>query len=83
MVKDLSEYTSFVDFFTRQVKPREIDPNPAVLVSPADSKVLSIAEIKEDSTFLVKNINYSLGELITGKKGYRINGEILDSLKKS
>ena len=83
MVKGIEEYESFVDFFTRQVKPRAIDARSNVLVAPADSKVLSITEVTQDSTLLVKSINYSLGELITGTKDYKADGEILQSMKKS
>ena len=45
MVQPLESYDSFLSFFTRKVKPRDIDQRPNVLVSPADSRVLSFGEV--------------------------------------
>lgn len=32
---------------------------------------------------MVKDIKYSMGELLTGKNGYKIEGELLESMKKA
>jgi hypothetical protein len=32
---------------------------------------------------LIKDINYSLGELLVGVEGYKIEGVVLDSMKRS
>lgn len=66
MVEDMEYYTTFNEFFTRKVKPRVIDQNEDLIVSPADSKVLTISEVKGDSNILVKGINYKMGEFLTG-----------------
>lgn len=81
MVKDISEYNNFREFFTREVKPRQINPDPNVLVSPADSKILQISELKGDKNMLIKKVEYSLGEFLTGIEGYKLDGELFDSLK--
>merc|ERR1712070_436350 len=60
------DYESIQEFFTRPVKPRTWDLSERKLVSPADSKILSVAEVKEDSVFLVKGRTYSFSELVTG-----------------
>jgi len=56
------------EFFTRKVKKRPIKYNLNKVLSPCDAKVLSISEITEDKTFLIKGRNYSLGEFYTGIK---------------
>lgn len=81
MVKAPSEYTSFVDFFTREVKPRNIDPNSKSLVAPADSKVLTISEVKENDILLIKDIKYSMGEFLTGNKEEKFNSVELEGIK--
>lgn len=83
MVLPLEEYNNFQEFFTRRVKEREIPEDKNLLIAPADSKILQIAEVKGDENILVKNINYSLGEFLTGINGYKMDGEVFDSLKKS
>ena len=52
-----------------------------MLVAPADSKVLSIAEVKDDSVFLVKNRTYGFSELITGKRQISTNEELVNRMK--
>jgi phosphatidylserine decarboxylase len=51
------------------------------MVSPADSKILNIAEVKSDENLLIKGINYKLGEFLTGIRNYKIEKEIYESLK--
>ena len=83
MVKPIEEYTSFVDFFTREVKPRQIDANPNVLVAPADSKVLTLTEVNKNDVLLIKGINYGLGEFLTGKKEDIYSDEDISKIRKT
>lgn len=83
MVEPIEHYESFVDFFTRKVKPRTIDAKPNILVSPADSKVLSFGEVKGNDVLLVKSMNYSLGEFLTGRKHEVYSAEDLEKIKKT
>lgn len=83
MVRPVEDYESFVDFFTRQVKPRKIDPKANQLVAPADSRVLSFGEVKGDDVLLVKGMNYSLGEFLTGEKHQKYSAADLEKIKKT
>jgi pyruvate,water dikinase len=67
---DLSEcsqrdWPSFAAFFTRRPRPgaRPIDPNPAHLIAPADSKLLA-AQIRPGLTVNVKGVPYSVPDLL-------------------
>lgn len=83
MVEPLEHYQSFVEFFTRKVKPRVIDQKPNVLVSPADSRVLSFGEVVGNDVLLVKGMNYALGEFLTGYKSQVYSAEDLEKIKKT
>lgn len=65
-IGEFADYATLTDFFTRPVRPRTIDTDLTKLVAPADSKVLSITEVTDDSVFLVKGRTYSFTELVTG-----------------
>ncbi len=56
------EFSTFNDFFIRQLKPeaRPIDRDPDVLVSPADGKVMAFSEIHKLDTFFAKGQEFSL-----------------------
>jgi len=67
---DLSQYlqrryTSFNDFFTRQIDPacRPIDQTPESLISPCDSR-LSVYPIDETQRFFIKNTEYTVAQLL-------------------
>ena len=83
MVHDFAHYPRFVDFFTREVKPREILDNPNELVSPADSVLLNFSEIEGNDVLLVKGINYKLGEFLTGEKDQVMDKDALNQVKKN
>lgn len=83
MVEPLDKYNSFVEFFTRQVKPRNIDPSQSVVVAPADSKVLTITEVKGNDVLLIKEINFGLGEFLTGKREEVFSPEDVEKIKKT
>lgn len=59
-------YTSFNDFFTRKLVPgaRPVDPNPRVLVSPADGLVEDLGPIDLAATVTVKGKLYAVGDLL-------------------
>lgn len=70
---DLSEavepaegYASFNEFFTRRLRDglRPVDPDPDVVVSPADGRLDDAGEIDEGRTFVVKGQRYDAAELL-------------------
>lgn len=64
-----SSFKSFNDFFTRKLKPgfRSFDMTPNVLCSPCDSK-LTVYKIDEDSVFEIKDVSYTVAELLRSNK---------------
>ena len=67
MVKSFSEYKTINSFFTREIKPRNISQEEGVMVSPADSKILSVVPVTKDMVVAVKGVDYSLGQFLYGK----------------
>lgn len=70
---DLSEYEipeggwpSFDAFFTRPLRPglRPVDPDPAVVVSPADGRLEDAGPIDRGATLRVKGTLYDVAELL-------------------
>ncbi len=61
------EFSSFNDFFTRQLKPelRPVDMAPEAFVSPCDGR-LSAFPITKDSAFDVKGSSYTVCDLLGG-----------------
>lgn len=59
-------YTSFDDFFTRELRPgaRTVDMRPNVIVSPADGRVEDLGRIEKNARFQVKGFEYEVGELL-------------------
>lgn len=70
------EFLSFNDFFTRKIADgkREIDENPASVISPADSK-LTVYDIDEESVYRIKGCDYSIVKLLGGD--YELSREFL------
>ena len=71
---DMSDYTersysSFNDFFTRDLKPgkRFINRDKEVLISPSDGRV-SVYEIDDNMTFNIKDSYYTIESLTHSKK---------------
>lgn len=77
----LEHFTSWNDFFGRKIIPRPIDKTQFSLVSPADSKLLSLQEVTEDSILLIKNIKYSVGNFLTGVHNTAYSEDQISSLK--
>ena len=64
--KDLSDFTSFNDFFIRTLKTeaRKINKDKDILISPGDGRLFAYTNISMNNLIQVKNITYSLSELI-------------------
>ena len=82
MVKKLEDFETFQQFFTREVKPREYNDNPAELVSPADSRVLAIKKVEANDVYLIKGKTYGLCEYYEGKPDCQYDADTIDSLFK-
>jgi phosphatidylserine decarboxylase len=59
-------FGTFDEFFTRRLKPgaRPLDPDPSVILSPADGRVEDFGRIEPGARFLVKGQTYEVGELL-------------------
>ncbi|CAM4013217.1 archaetidylserine decarboxylase [Cohnella lubricantis] len=64
--KQISEYASLNDFFTRRLKPgsRPIDETPDVLVSPVDARITACGAVENGQLLQVKGQDYTLEELL-------------------
>lgn len=64
--KELSEFTSLNDFFTRRLKTgvRPLDLDPDALLSPVDAVITGMGAIHEGQIFRVKGQEYRLQELL-------------------
>lgn len=64
------DYPTFNDFFTRELKAgvRPVDPNDAVIVSPADGVVSAAGDITGDRLFQAKGRYFSLTALLGGDR---------------
>jgi phosphatidylserine decarboxylase len=65
--RPITEYRTFVEFFTRRLKPgaRPIAAGP-VAVSPVDGTVAELGDIVDSTLYQAKGKPYSLAELIGG-----------------
>ena len=63
---DLSSYTSFNAFFTRQLKPevRPLDKGVDTITSPADGVISQAGKISKNKILQAKNVDYSLARLV-------------------
>ena len=62
--KPIEDFTSFQDFFTREVKNRKIDSSN--IVSPVDGKIVDFGKIKDSIN--VKNFSYYIEAFLCNKK---------------
>lgn len=60
------DYVHFNDFFTRALKPgvRPLDPDPQVLLCPADGAISQCGDIGEGRILQAKGMDYSAAELL-------------------
>ncbi len=68
--ESIKDYKSFNDFFTRRLKKtaRPINMNKAILISPADGRILAYEKINIDQMIQVKGFTYSLSSMLNNKK---------------
>lgn len=66
MARPLESYRSFLDFFTRPLKPglRPMDPDPQVIGSPADGTVQNAGRITAGHLIQVKGLPYAAADLL-------------------
>ncbi|WP_320170132.1 phosphatidylserine decarboxylase [Maridesulfovibrio sp.] len=66
ILKPLDQFSSFNDFFTRELKPgcRSVDLNSESIVSPADGKITAFADMDALHTFFVKGQEFSLDSFL-------------------
>ena len=62
----INTYKNFNDFFIRKLLPeaRPFDKNSNTLISPGDGRLLAYTNISMENLVQVKNIHYSLAELL-------------------
>jgi len=65
VLRPLSSFKSFNDFFIRELKPgaRPVDATPAHLISPADARLLAL-DLNDQSQIPVKGYWYQLNDLL-------------------
>ena len=64
--KDIKDFTSFNDFFTRELisEARPITNDPDILISPGDGRLTAYENIDLDNIVQIKGLTYSLRELV-------------------
>jgi len=69
---DAADYTTFNDFFTRELKPgsRVQDPDPFSFTCPADGRISQCGRITNDRLFQAKGHHYSLRSLLGNDPAY-------------
>lgn len=66
LIKDISKYSTFNDFFARKLTPdsRPIIPSPDIFISPADGRVFAWENIDINKLIQVKGLYYNMSELL-------------------
>ena len=69
-IKNTDDFTSFNDFFIRELhkNSRPFDINSSKLISPGDGRLFAYENISMNNLVQVKNITYSLSELLGDNK---------------
>ncbi len=64
--KEITQYQSLNDFFTRRLKKdaRPIDTNESSLVSPVDARIMGMGKVEADRLYNIKGQDYSIKELL-------------------
>ncbi len=65
-LKQIDDFVSFNDFFTRKIhlSARPIDERPGACIAPADGKVLVYEKIDADTTFRIKRCTFNLRDFL-------------------
>lgn len=73
----ITEYNSFNEFFTREIKQRVIENG---IISPVDGEILSNGIIKSDTIIQCKGTHYSISKLLKSKQfnNQLINGKYIN-----
>lgn len=68
--KKVEEFTSFNDFFYRELKDgaRPIDFSQDILTSPADGKILVFEDLEKEKEFYIKGDKFTLEEFFANKE---------------
>lgn len=68
--KKVEEFTSFNDFFYRELKDgaRPIDFSQDILTSPADGKILVFEDLEKEKEFYIKGDRFTLEEFFANKE---------------
>ena len=71
----IDAYKNFNDFFARKLLPeaRPFDKASNILISPGDGRLLAYTNISMENLVQVKNIHYSLAELLEDNERYKQN----------
>lgn len=66
--EDPTRYSSFNDFFTRELKPglRPVADGEGTLASPVDGVISQLGQIQQDRVFQAKGQSFNLNELLGG-----------------
>lgn len=69
LVEDSMAYTTFNDFFTRQLKPeaRPIDADPLSIISPADGQISQCGVLDRWNLIQAKGFSFDLLQLLGGE----------------
>lgn len=62
LTRPIEDFTSFNDFFTREIdlSKRSINQNPSVCIAPVDGKILAYDVVEPDMTFRIKRSTFNL-----------------------
>lgn len=78
MVNDLEDFPNFQEFFTRKVKPRELEGGEDTLLSPADCTVLSVTKVDQNDVLFIKGKTYGICEFLNGDPHCNYSNQDLD-----
>ena len=79
-LKAPSEFQTFSEFFTRELKPRDIKLDESAIFSPSDATLMSLRKIESDEVMVVKKRGYVLSELLRGDNA-QLTPEEIDQVK--
>lgn len=65
-IRQIEDFTSFNDFFTREINlsKRPVEEDPHVCISPTDGRALAYPTVEPDMTFRIKGSSFNLREFL-------------------